>query len=630
MIGALKRLRHFVAAKIERKLAAALLGSLAVVSVIFLVIFVVVYQFQLIGEHERAASQINQLLQASLENAMLKRDIPGLTRIVDQLGRQAEIASVRIVNPRRQVRFSSHDDLVGSELDSVDNWPIGSEPPMSASTEFVRTSDGTSVLRSINPVRNRAECGQCHGGVADNPVNGVLIVDYRADGVARRAWAGASAMTASGLIVALCAMLAIWAAMRRFVLAPVHRVEQSSSALAAGDLSARASLGGHDELAMLGARFDAMADRLSETIRSLRDSGRFVQAVIDAVPDGVRVISSDYRILKANRAYCEQTGASPDEVVGMFCYESSHRRDSPCPATLVACPLAKFESGEQTTLKCQQRHVRSDGSAMFVEVSAAWAEIVIDGKNEWCVIESIRDLAQQAEYSHQERLAGLATLAAGVAHEIHNPLSSIRLALQALELDVAGSGADEASGQYLAAANREIENCLEITARLLRMSEPSTDDLTLVSLPQIARDITSLLSYQSRQNGIEVDVDFSGTPRVLAAESDIRIVVLNLIQNAFHAMPDGGTLKVSGRAQRHETVIEFCDTGVGIAPENREKVFWPFWSERGDATHGSGLGLSICRSIVQRYGGSIRLIDMPGFSACFEVRLANADLEESE
>ncbi len=103
------------------------------------------------------------------------------------------------------------------------------------------------------------------------------------------------------------------------------------------------------------------------------------------------------------------------------------------------------------------------------------------------------------------------------------------------------------------------------------------------------------------------------------------MLVLNITQNAFHAMPDGGRLTIKGRCEDEQVVVEFIDTGCGIASEDLQRIFQPFWSRRADGENGSGLGLAICREIVRRHNGTITATSEPAIGSTFIITLPWAE-----
>lgn len=611
----------FLRSRLGRRMLGVLLAVLTVCSLLFLAIFTTAYRDRLIDEHARASMQVNRLLEASLKNAMLKRDIPGLRGIIAELGRQKDIAGVYVLNPEGEVRFTTTDT-------TPDRILAGPVVPSEALSMMVVTADQRDVLRTINPVANEPRCQACHGDVAEHPVNGILVVDYAAGDVRREAWRGAVLMGLAGGAVLLMALGAVALLLYGRVLRPLDLLSRATTRFVGGDFSTRLALPGSDEVALLGSHFNGMAGSIETMIRALRTSEDFLQRIIDAMPDGVRVIAADYTILKVNAAYCRQLGITAEQALGRPCHASSHHLDAPCSARLVTCPLEELKGG-RISLKCRHRHLRADGSELFVEVTAA-AMLEHDGAAVPCVIESIRDQADQAEVSHQHRLSEIGQIAAGIAHEIHNPLSSIHLALGAIASGSTGSSGTTELDSYIEIANREIDRCLDVTRRLLRISEPAGTETLLLDAGKLVADVVALVAYQARQAKVDIRLEIAGRPRVLVNESDMGIVVLNIVQNAIHAMPGGGTLTISAAADGQVVRFDFADTGVGISKENLHRIFWPFWSKRADGSSGSGLGLSICCAAVDRMGGTISVGSEPGVGTVIHVGVPDADRREDQ
>lgn len=602
----------WIGARLDRRLGFAVFAALTLGSLIFLPLFTGLYGAQLQRQQERAAVEIAALLQAALENAMLKRDIPGLQGIVARLGARSDIDAVRILEPDGEVRFASDPALIGAHL-----------PALAGAARFdgaaVRAETG--ALRAVKGVANRDACGGCHGPVAEHPMNGVLVVDYNPGAIAATGWGGALALAASGFVVSALALGALWWALRRAVLRPVGRLRDTADAVACGDLSARARLDGADELARLGGRFDSMTDRLSRALEAACAGERFLQQVIDAAPDAIRVIGPDYRILKVNRAYREQLGLAEDAPpLGRPCYASSHGRASACPATLQLCPVVELLEKRSAPMKMRDRHVRADGAAAHVEVSAVAATL---GETR-CVVESIRSLDAQARFSQEARLAGVGMLAAGVAHEIRNPLFAMRFALEELR-PLAQAGPEAAA--LIETIEAELEAGVAITEGLLRLSESDAGP-ALLSLEETLRDVIRLLRYEIEQSGSHLDIRVADAPRLVISDSDLRTIILNLCQNALHAMPEGGRLLVEARAADGEVLLAVEDEGPGVAEADAERIFWPFWTARADGSKGAGLGLPITRAAVERHGGAIALARGAAGGARFELRFPDPDAPE--
>ena len=604
---------------IHHKFIVGTAAGLLVSSAVFLVLYIGLYQKELATERAQVAVQVNNLLQSTLENAMLKRDLDGLRHIVNRLGEQPGITAVIITNPQGQIRFASDSTRLESRLPVTETL----EP----ATRFVTDPAGREILRSINPVHNKPPCAQCHGPVEQHPVNGILYVDYDAAPIRVKARNTTLLLMGSGALIVLINLAGGWWFIRRFVINPVDRLAIASEALSQGDLHTRASIPGKDELARLGQTFDRMAENLQSKVQALKEKEHFLQALVDATPDGLRVIDSNYRILLANRAYEEHLGLPIGSAIGSTCHASAHGLDSPCPSPLITCPLQEILADNQP-LKVVHRHQRADGGHTEVEIYAAPMAVTLRGEPQTLIVESIRDLATEIRFSHEQRLSELGRLAAGVAHEIHNPLASVRLGLHAAEQALADSSQPpESVNQFLELVDREVDNCIHVTERLLKLSMPPASTPELVTVKDAVGETLSLLYWEARADGIQLAEAYEPEDlRVLATDSELRMAALNLAQNAFHAMPDGGKLSISAWRAEGEIFICFEDTGRGIPPEHITRIFDPFFSRRADGARGTGLGLSITRTLVQNYGGRLEVESTPGKGSRFTIRMPDPAL----
>jgi signal transduction histidine kinase len=217
----------------------------------------------------------------------------------------------------------------------------------------------------------------------------------------------------------------------------------------------------------------------------------------------------------------------------------------------------------------------------------------------------------------------LGLLAAGIAQEIHNPLGSVRLGVQGLvrELD-SGRVTSEQIVEYMGLIDQEIDKCIAVTRRMLLLSRPPASSLQLVVVNEALSDTLKLLEFDAHTHGITQRVEISDQPlRLLTDEADIRMIFLNLIQNAHHAMSAGGTLIARLFADDRDAVIEIVDSGVGISSEILARIFDPFFSRRADGVAGTGLGLTIVKNFVERMGGSITVESAVGQGSVFRIRL---------
>lgn len=576
-------------------------------------------------EHESSARRLAGLFEASLHTAMLRRDLPGLGEILVQLGGLPGVQFAALLNPRGEVRFASRPADQGSfHPEWVSTLCLA--PGCSASPPRLDTVDGGNAgsLRIAYPIRNQARCSGCHGAAGAHPVNGVLVIEFvpPSDG------SGVAAQLRRLLPLALAALcllaLVIWWVVRREVLAPVGRLAHVAGRVADGDLSARVGSLSGGELGRLGSEVDAMTGRLGEMIQQAGQQGVFLQGLVDAAPDPMVVIGDDHRIVLANRAYAELVQLPLDAIRGEACHRIGRQLDEPCPVTLVTCPLAELRARPEA-LRTVMNYKRPDGSPVSVEIHAA-PLVGPDGRR--LVVEAIRSLDDQVRFSQEQRLSAVGLLANGVAHEIHNPLASIRLALQSSLRGLRDGSMDAAEvSEYLELVDAEIDRCVLITQRLMTLSHPPGPTRPVLIAGAID-DMVALLAEEARSAKVKVNLDIQpADARVRGDEAEMRQVALNLFQNAFHAMPEGGLLDIRLRREDGFYHLAVRDSGVGIPVEEQPLIFMPFFSRRADGRRGSGLGLAICKAILERHGGRISVDSQPGLGSTFHVFLASADGE---
>lgn len=594
-------------------------GSLVLLGLLFLGL----YKNQLVQERAEISLQLNRMLQFTWENAMLKRDIDGLRDIIGKMGKLKGIRDVLLLSPGGEVRLASDPTKLGQQMPALVHSVMDGIPL----SRFERLEFGSEVLRSINPVPNRPDCIPCHGDTASHPVNGIMVIDYDAAPIRKNASRSAILFLLAGAAILALTLSALCLMLRRHVIIPLSKLDAATTALTEGDLEVRAAVNDDTEIGRAAIHFNIMAERLGQQIALAEAQQHYLQNLLDGLPDGIRVIrTSDMRVVLANRAFYQQLGKPPEIVQSQPCYRQSHGREMPCIATLVTCPLAELKQVGDS-LRAKHHHLREDGSLFHAEIHAALIEIEHDKAIERYVVESVRDLGQTARVSHEQRLSELGMLAAGIAHEIHNPLASVRLGVQGLQREIRNACATpEQIADYMTLIDQEVDNCIAVTRRLLLLARPPNNSLQLVELGTVLVDTLHLLEYDACNHHIRQCYELPETPlRVLADDAEVRMIFLNLFQNAHHAMPDGGTLTARISATDGWAVIDIADTGIGMAPELVEHIFDPFYSRRGDGVLGTGLGLTIVKGFVECMGGEISVESEPGQGSRFCIRLALAD-----
>jgi two-component system, NtrC family, sensor kinase len=370
-------------------------------------------------------------------------------------------------------------------------------------------------------------------------------------------------------------------------------------------------------------------DRRSERI-DLAQIHPILPQLIDSLSDAVLVVDRSQRIVAANRRYMEAFGREAGRVAGSVC------------SNVVDCPERSIGVVQERCATCDVLHLRQPTRRLRVVPDASGAQRrwegtfspVINAAGEIShVVEVWRDVSErsqlESQLSHSERLAALGVLAAGVAHEINNPLAAILAGVESLERWL-GSGTgnlgDAARAQeaveVLQALEGETRRVREITEKLMLLAQPYSTSPVWVDFNRAAGDTLHLLRYQMLQQSIRsVENLEAGLPHVWASETGMRSICMNLMMNAVQAMPSGGTLTV--RTRRHgpaRVLLEVGDTGPGIQPHHMDRIWDPFFTTKPTG-QGTGLGLSITQRIVTRHGGQIHAANSEGGGALFVVEL---------
>ena len=260
-----------------------------------------------------------------------------------------------------------------------------------------------------------------------------------------------------------------------------------------------------------------------------------------------------------------------------------------------------------------------DGRLIPVFVNAGFIEY---GHRSWVQLIYV-DLTERKRLEGQlvqsEKMAAIGQLAAGIAHELRNPLAIVMNALYDLHQLVGTDHAEVAEDVRI--AEEEIGRAQAIIKNLLEFSRESGAELERVEINDMLMRTLALMQKYIENNGVRVTTELSAIPPCVANVNAMRHILLNLITNAVQAMPEGGELVLrTGRAGTDRIRVEVQDTGVGIPPAHLQDIFNPFFTTKAPG-QGTGLGLSVVHSIVQRYRGDIRVQSEVGAGTTFVIEL---------
>jgi PAS domain S-box-containing protein len=570
--------------------------------------------------------------QTALELLARHGDDAGVRELVAELGAERDVVGAVLFGPDDHVRAATRLALLGDAraralqtmgwdgtADDIAHAALGAGAPL------VRDGQGHRLLGAVSFDT---------GAIGDRASVLVIEIDY--DSALRATQGGiAPALVAYGAAATVLAFLLLLG-FHRLVTQRTETLVRAADALAMGKLGTRAEVRGPDELGALGTRFDAMADRLEASHARLAQSEMRLRAIFDATADAVFAASPDGRYEAANPAAVDLLGYDEDELVGM------KLEDIIAPDDLAARPIRVAEVRAERLLVSDRILRRRDDTRIPVHIAA---RRLADGRLLGVVHDRRAEIeldAMRHRLQSQDRLAALGTLAAGIGHEINNPLTYVIANVDLARDEVRSMGAGhESLAEALADAAEgaaRVRQILDELRAFARGADRPTADAR-ANVKHVV-DAAARLVSPSLRSRAELVLDIAdGVPDVAADEGRVVQVLVNLVVNAMQAFGDRPAgdchVRVAARSEGTQVAIEVVDDGPGIPPDVLPRIFDRFFTTKKDAATeesvGTGLGLSISRDIVASYGGRIEVeSDARGarFRVWLPAALGKADRKE--
>ncbi|MGH7147386.1 MAG: two-component system sensor histidine kinase NtrB [Nitrospiraceae bacterium] len=338
--------------------------------------------------------------------------------------------------------------------------------------------------------------------------------------------------------------------------------------------------------------------------------------IVEAAPNGMLLVDESGAIVIVNASALHQFGYEREELLGKSVEmlipgpsRSDHRQHR---AGFMKAPRAR-SMGEGRELF----GLRKDGSEFAVEIGLTPIQM-IKGMG---VVASIIDISARKRLEMQlrraERLAELGTLASGMAHEIGTPMNVILGRAEFLLQRTA----DEGMKKGLATIVTQVERITKVMNQLLAFARRRIPERRAVDLGEIVDDSLEMFQERIAQSRITVDKTIeSSLPPVRADRDQLIQVLINLVMNSIHAMPEGGQLRLSLAREGSHLCLGLSDTGHGMPKEIRSKVFEPFFTTK-DFGKGTGLGLTVVKGIIEEHGGTIAVESAVDKGTTFWIRL---------
>ncbi len=385
-------------------------------------------------------------------------------------------------------------------------------------------------------------------------------------------------------------------AFMRHVLAPIGLLAAATAKIRGGDYCGIIPVTSNDEIGDLARSFNAMSRELGETTISKE----FFTDILNSIQDQVIVTDAAGMIVLVNPAVVKLLGWTREELCGR--------------------PAATLLGGSEISFAAPTR----SATAQFVAKSNEKVPVLFssssivdqDGRVTGYigVAKDVSDLRKlEARMQQSEKLSAVGQLAAGVAHEINNPLGVILGFAQGMARQLKPGDALE---MPIKSIEREALRCKALVQNLLTFARTSQSERAAMDVNSAMEQALSLIAPHAKVNRVAVTTKLAaGLPPVLGNKNQVEQIIMNLAKNAIDAMPNGGTLELSSElfeSAPHSWVrLKFLDDGAGIPPDVLSKIFDPFFTTK-PIGQGTGLGLSLVSEIVQKHSGEISVESRPG------------------
>jgi two-component system NtrC family sensor kinase len=399
---------------------------------------------------------------------------------------------------------------------------------------------------------------------------------------------------------------------------PIVNLRDRSAQIGMGNFDSSPVVSSRDEIGDLERSFQSMATNLKrlyqnleelvqERTEELEEANEHLQQLFNGITDGILVIDREFRVVSANSGLRKSIGFLEGATPRSHCYAACAGGASVC----ARCPaIVTFETGQSNSAEMIWQ---INGKKLQVELRTF--ALSQNGQSPEMVIEYIKDVSEKKKMEEQlfqsSKLAAIGTLAAGIAHEINNPLSGVAYAAEAAlnQLSsrascVRGPHQDEIAS-YLKTIQTELYRCKSITQGLLDFSRESETGRELCDMNEIVTATLELLNFRVKKKNVVVQMHLQQNETYLVGDAArLKQVVFNILCNSLDAISNKGKISVSVRKEDDAVITEIVDDGEGIRPEDLPNIFEPFYTTK-PIGRGTGLGLAVCYGVIQKHRGNI-------------------------
>lgn len=544
-------------------------------------IFVQISLTKTLSEELRERGQvISRNLAASILESILIEDTVYVHRLVENTKKtEKDVKYIYITDARGKVLAHTFEGGFPGEL-------LTAQIDQENSPHLLDTGDGIVIDFTAPILDGRA--GFVHIGMDETSMRKKIDQTSRA-------------IVSITLLVGVLGVLMAYIA-GNYLTRPIRSLVKGTEEIGRGNLGYQIKTDSTDEINILSKAFNEMSYNLNNSINELRESEERYKKLVDSISDAVILIDSQKKILSWNSGAQKIFGYCLEEVEGskinILFYTASEVDNLEIP------------DGENV-------FKRKDGSNFPGLISNKPLQ---DHRNAGNVL-VITDIKEQKEMANlekrliqSEKLFMLGKLAAGVAHEINNPLTTISLHTQIMLKKTW----DEKTDSRLKIINKETNRVAGIVKRLLEFAHQSEPKIGSVD---INREIDNVLNVLEPQlDGTKITIDHKPLPLIMADREQIQQVIMNMLTNSIQSITREGEISIRTAVKHDHIEISIKDNGCGIAQDNIGKVFDPFFTTKMPG-EGTGLGLSICYGIIKKHNGVIDVKSEVGTGTTFTIRL---------
>ena len=361
-----------------------------------------------------------------------------------------------------------------------------------------------------------------------------------------------------------------------------------------------------------------LSSRIEQKARRKLQETRAIYNVLinELIQEDVIVMAANHRVLDINETLARKLGMHRKDAIGRYCYEILHHQSAPCSGKDHPCPLVEtVETGKP--FRVTHVHLDRGSRELFYSISCY---PLVDNGEVVGAIEVARDITKDIDIQkvmmQQDKMASIGRLAAGVAHEINNPLTTILTSAMLIQED---TDPEDPNYQELQTIADEALRCRKIVSSLLDFARQSRPVKKQHNLNEVVKESVVLTRKQAAFKDVTLEQQLAkDLPATNMDKDQLEQALINLILNAIEVTDHGGKVTISTKfVPETDTIkLEVCDTGEGISEENMARIFDPFFTTKES---GTGLGLAITHGIIEQHGGTIEVKSKLGQGTNFTV-----------